>query len=37
VIRTCALQGKNLIQYLKDAINAFRMGSRHPSLVLLSR
>jgi transposase len=37
VIRTCALQGKDLIQYLVTAINAFRTGTHHPSLVLFSR
>jgi transposase len=37
VIRTCALQGKSLIQYLINAINAFRIKGHHPSLVLLSR
>jgi hypothetical protein len=37
MIRTCSLQGKNFFQYLVDAVNASRIGTPHPSLVLFSR
>lgn len=37
ITRTCLLQRKNPVQYLVQALNAYRRGLTHPSLVTASR